>query len=148
MQSSLHEQQLNEEKLRKEIDFLLQQLQVRDVQLVTALERLRLFEESERILTESRQQFFDDLQALRDQILAERQEKQDLRDEVAALRTGMAQLVEGSDKVGLDGRLMVEELTLLLIVLELPFGQPTGQCQCFVVYFGAIGGRCDDFASI
>ncbi|XP_001660846.2 girdin [Aedes aegypti] len=98
MQSSLHEQQLNEEKLRKEIDFLLQQLQVRDVQLVTALERLRLFEESERILTESRLQFFDDLQALRDQILAERQEKQDLRDEVAALRTGMAQLVEGSDK--------------------------------------------------
>ncbi|XP_019555346.3 myosin-7 [Aedes albopictus] len=98
MQSSLHEQQMNEQKLRKEVDFLLQQLQVRDVQLETAQERLRLFEESERILADSRQRFFDDLQALRDQILAERQEKQELRDEVAALRVGMVQLMEGSDK--------------------------------------------------
>ncbi|XP_062561762.1 golgin subfamily B member 1-like [Armigeres subalbatus] len=98
MQSTLNEQRMVEEKLRKEIDFLLQQMQVRDVQLETARERLQLFEESERILSDSRQRFFDDLQALRDEILVEKQEKQELRDEVVALRAGMAQLMEGSDK--------------------------------------------------
>ncbi|XP_065090083.1 uncharacterized protein LOC135711227 [Ochlerotatus camptorhynchus] len=98
LQDSINGQQMNEAKLRTEIDFLLQQLQVRDVQLETAHERLRLYEESERILAESRQRFFDDLQALRDEIIAEKQEKQQLQDEVKTLRDNMAQLVDGDDK--------------------------------------------------
>ncbi|XP_055625152.1 uncharacterized protein LOC129767906 [Toxorhynchites rutilus septentrionalis] len=98
LQDSIGSQQLSETKLKEEIDCLRTLLQVSEIQLDTASERVKLFEESERILTESRQRFFDEIQTLRDEIIAEKQEKYELQEMVRALKANMMEMVECSLK--------------------------------------------------
>ncbi|XP_038110613.1 spindle pole body component 110 [Culex quinquefasciatus] len=94
LQDSIGTRQLEESKLRDQIDELQKKLQICVVQLETAYARLQLYEESERVLEESRHRFFNDVQILRDEIIAEKQEKQALQDAVAELKTELVRMVE------------------------------------------------------
>ncbi|XP_058829814.1 paramyosin-like [Topomyia yanbarensis] len=99
LQGSIGEQQLNESKRLQELDALRQQLHARDVQLEEAYDRIKLYEDSEQIITSSRQSFFDDLQFLREEIVAEKKEKQELQGVVRALKEKIMQLADRNSKI-------------------------------------------------
>ncbi|XP_058461044.1 uncharacterized protein LOC131436372 [Malaya genurostris] len=98
LQTSAGEQQMNQSKLRNKIDSLRQQLNARDVQIKTALDKIKMYQNSEQILTQSRYKIFEDLQFLREEIVAEKIEKQELQEVVKALKEKVFQLVEYTTK--------------------------------------------------
>ncbi|XP_055533816.1 protein Daple-like [Wyeomyia smithii] len=91
LQDTLGGKQLNEEKLLEEINSLHKQLKLRDVQLETACKRINLYEESEKTLIQSMHKFFKNLQILREEIVAEKQEKQELQVTVRLLKESLNQ---------------------------------------------------------
>ncbi|XP_055597061.1 myosin-1-like [Uranotaenia lowii] len=103
LQDSIGDYQFMVAKFREDIDTLERQVRIRDVQLQTAYERIQLFEEAERILKHSRKQFFEDLQLLREEILAERQEKHELQEVIRVLREGSQSVMDCNIKNSSNG---------------------------------------------
>ncbi|XP_053683506.1 uncharacterized protein LOC128733755 [Sabethes cyaneus] len=91
LQDTLGGKQLNEEKLLEEMNSLQKQLKLRDVQLETACKRLKLHEDSEKTLIQSMHGFYKNLQLLREEIVTEKQEKQELQVTIKALKENFSQ---------------------------------------------------------
>ncbi|XP_035789618.1 centromere protein F-like [Anopheles albimanus] len=86
----------NESSFTQQLDELNRLVRIQEIRLETAHERLKLYEDSERILAASKERFFHDLQSLQDAILQEKQEKYELQDEVRELRRNMVNVVGNS----------------------------------------------------
>lgn len=82
-----------EENLTKKLSDLKQLVKIQECRLESAHERLKLYEQSELILVAAKESFFNDLRALQDAILLEKQEKYDLEKEVLELRQNMVNTV-------------------------------------------------------
>ncbi|XP_052873383.1 myosin-10-like [Anopheles cruzii] len=83
----------NEASINEQLDELNRLVRIQEIRLETAHERLKLYEESDRVLAASKERFFHDLQSLQDAILQERQEKCELQEEVRELRHNMVNAV-------------------------------------------------------
>ncbi|XP_058058212.1 myosin-14-like [Anopheles bellator] len=86
----------NEASINEQLDELNRLVRIQEIRLETAHERLKLYEESDRVLAASKERFFHDLQSLQDAILQERQEKCELQEEVRELRQNMVNAVENN----------------------------------------------------
>ncbi|XP_058121478.1 centrosomal protein of 290 kDa-like isoform X1 [Anopheles ziemanni] len=86
----------NEKDLTEKLSELNRLVRIQEIRLETAHERLKLYQESERILAASKDRFFNDLQSLQDAILVEKQEKYELEEEVRELRQNMVNAVGNS----------------------------------------------------
>uniref|UniRef100_A0A182IJS3 Uncharacterized protein n=1 Tax=Anopheles atroparvus TaxID=41427 RepID=A0A182IJS3_ANOAO len=85
-----------ENDLASKLADLNQLVQIQEIRLEAAHERLKLYEESERMLAASKDTFFSDLHSLQDAILVEKQEKYELEEEVRELRQNMVNAVGNS----------------------------------------------------
>ncbi|XP_058121479.1 centrosomal protein of 290 kDa-like isoform X2 [Anopheles ziemanni] len=90
----------NEKDLTEKLSELNRLVRIQEIRLETAHERLKLYQESERILAASKDRFFNDLQSLQDAILVEKQEKYELEEEVRELRQNMVNAVGNSLQFG------------------------------------------------
>uniref|UniRef100_A0A2M4BCG8 Putative myosin-11 n=1 Tax=Anopheles marajoara TaxID=58244 RepID=A0A2M4BCG8_9DIPT len=86
----------NESSFTQQLDELNRLVRIQEIRLETAHERLKLYEDSERVLAASKERFFHDLQSLQDAILREKQEKYELQEEVRELRRNMVNVVGNS----------------------------------------------------
>ncbi|XP_050097895.1 restin homolog [Anopheles aquasalis] len=86
----------NESSFTQQLDELTRLVRIQEIRLETAHERLKLYEDSERILAASKERFFHDLQSLQDAILQEKREKYELQEEVRELRRNMVNVVGNS----------------------------------------------------
>ncbi|ETN64017.1 hypothetical protein AND_004245 [Anopheles darlingi] len=86
----------NESSLTQQLDELNRLVRIQEIRLETAHERLKLYEDSERVLAASKERFFLDLQSLQNAILLEKQEKNELQAEVRELRRNMMNMVGNS----------------------------------------------------
>uniref|UniRef100_A0A2M3Z5G7 Putative myosin-4 n=1 Tax=Anopheles braziliensis TaxID=58242 RepID=A0A2M3Z5G7_9DIPT len=86
----------NESSLTQQLDELNRLVRVQEIRLETAHERLKLYEDSERVLAASKERFFHDLQSLQEAILQDKQEKYALQEEVRELRRNMVHVVGNS----------------------------------------------------
>ncbi|XP_049288979.1 centromere-associated protein E-like [Anopheles funestus] len=86
----------NEMNLTQQLNELKQLVQVQEIRLETAHERLKLYEQSEAMIVAAKDTFFTDLQSLQDAILLEKQEKYELEEEVRELRQNMVNAVGNS----------------------------------------------------
>ncbi|XP_053666228.1 coiled-coil domain-containing protein 18-like [Anopheles marshallii] len=87
---------LNETHLTEKLHDLKQLVQVQEIRLETANERLKLYEQSEAMIVAAKDTFLTDLQSLQDAILLEKQEKYELEEEVRELRQTMVNAVGNS----------------------------------------------------
>uniref|UniRef100_A0A182YHZ4 Uncharacterized protein n=1 Tax=Anopheles stephensi TaxID=30069 RepID=A0A182YHZ4_ANOST len=87
---------LNEKNLTDKLHELKQLIQVQEIRVETANERLKLYEQSEAMILAAKETFLTDLQSLQDAILLEKQEKYELEEEVRELRQNMVNAVGNS----------------------------------------------------
>uniref|UniRef100_A0A182WCQ3 Uncharacterized protein n=1 Tax=Anopheles minimus TaxID=112268 RepID=A0A182WCQ3_9DIPT len=87
---------LNEKHLTEKLNELKQLVQVQEIRLETANERLKLYEQSEAMIVAAKDTFFTDLHSLQEAILQEKQEKYELEEEVRELRQNMVNAVGNS----------------------------------------------------
>uniref|UniRef100_A0A182T9I4 Uncharacterized protein n=1 Tax=Anopheles maculatus TaxID=74869 RepID=A0A182T9I4_9DIPT len=81
--------ELNEKNLTLKLNELNELVQVQEIRLETANERLKLYEQSDAMILAAKETFLTDLQSLQDAILLEKQEKYELEEEVRELRQNM-----------------------------------------------------------
>uniref|UniRef100_A0A182NNG2 Uncharacterized protein n=1 Tax=Anopheles dirus TaxID=7168 RepID=A0A182NNG2_9DIPT len=96
LQQSVSLAEQNEQNLTEKLNDLQRLLQVQEIRLETAHERLKLYEQSELMLASAKDTFFSDLQSLQDAILLEKREKYELEEEVRELRQNMVNAVGNS----------------------------------------------------
>uniref|UniRef100_A0A182LVX7 Uncharacterized protein n=1 Tax=Anopheles culicifacies TaxID=139723 RepID=A0A182LVX7_9DIPT len=87
---------MNEKHLTDKLHELQQLVQVQEIRLETANERLKLYEQSEAMIVAAKDTFFTDLHSLQEAILLEKQEKYELEEEVRELRQNMVNAVGNS----------------------------------------------------
>uniref|UniRef100_A0A182JUM0 Uncharacterized protein n=1 Tax=Anopheles christyi TaxID=43041 RepID=A0A182JUM0_9DIPT len=88
--------ELQEKNITEKLKDLERLVQVQEIRLETANERLKLYEQSDAIIAAAKETFFSDLQSLQQAILLEKQEKYELEEEVRELRHNMVNAVGNS----------------------------------------------------
>uniref|UniRef100_A0A182QS39 Uncharacterized protein n=1 Tax=Anopheles farauti TaxID=69004 RepID=A0A182QS39_9DIPT len=96
LQQSLSVAEQNEQNLTAKLNDLQRLVQVQEIRLETAHERLKLYEQSEIMVLSAKDTLFSDLQSLQQAILLEKQEKYELEEEVRELRQSMVNAVGNS----------------------------------------------------